>query len=172
MRTAVISLVVVMFSSAWLCGCTKRKTVTIEVEGLEFPEPVKMRDPVINYSWSWQRGWTHFDGYFGGTTAESGHDYVLVYIRVQNMDSEEIYVDAGEFEMVGSDGKVYSEGLVEYPRAKGVRPLCATLLPGGTDSGYIIFEMKTWAEPVELRYNPRIAQIIESPEEYELRTSE
>ncbi len=145
MRRAVMWLVVVMFFSAWLCGCAERKTVTIEVKGLDLPEPLKMRDPMINYSWSWQRGWTHFGDSLLGTpidVAESGHDYVVVYVRVENADSEEIMVSGDDFEMVGSDGKIYSVNpFFSYP--SGLRPLFAELMPGGRDSGYVIFEMKT-----------------------------
>ena len=78
--------------------------------------------------------------------ASTGSKYVIVYISQQNISSE-VQIYTGKFTIIDENSKVYDylEGLSNY--------WLAILKPGGTNYGYLVFEIPQYAKPARLVLN-------------------
>ena len=78
--------------------------------------------------------------------ASAGSKYIVVYISQQNI-SPEVQIYTGKFTIVDENSKVYDylEGLSNY--------WLAILKPGGTNYGYLVFEVPQYARPMRLVLN-------------------
>jgi hypothetical protein len=73
----------------------------------------------------------------------SGNQYVIVYLSQTNI-SDEIQIYTGTFSLLDENNKVYDyiEGLSNF--------WLVILKPGGTNFGYLVFELPTDAHPANL----------------------
>lgn len=78
--------------------------------------------------------------------ASAGSKYLVVYISQQNISSE-VQIYTGKFTIVDENSKVYDylEGLSNY--------WLAILKPGGSNYGYLVFEVPQYARPMRLVLN-------------------
>jgi hypothetical protein len=123
----------------------------VETPDLGFPglSPAKVDVAAIEWYPSYQLGSEYFV-----YRPDSGKKYVVMTITVTNRDKERVYVSADDFELTCDNKNVYSS--TDFLSSEGINLISADLLPGGSATGQVVFEVDEVAKPVSVDYSPSL----------------
>ena len=87
----------------------------------------------------------------GDNTPAAGKEYLVFFFDVENLDDESLYLSSYSFDGYVDGYSVQSKFI--YDSIDGYEEISSTLAPGKNTSGYVLFEVDTTWENLEIRYN-------------------